>query len=191
MYKKLEEIIKNIKGNVFAICLDDKLMNVFDKNNKITIYSLVSNDNKKKIEERRWLRLFFGFRKGKPKYKKNKKGKDINIKKIRKEIDKKSVDYLFCNMNEIFLYYKYFIKDSIYMTRGKIYLYFDNDIDKEFLIDKYKRYKVKIKDFKYKDGYILEVDAKESKNKFFMEKVYFIKDSLYNIAEFIGNLMIS
>ena len=43
MFNKLEDIIKNIEGNVLSICLDDKLMNAFEKNNKINLFSIESN----------------------------------------------------------------------------------------------------------------------------------------------------
>ena len=186
MYKRLEELIKSCHNNVLAICLDEKLMSIFDKKNNINLYSLTSNININVAT-----RLISNRKKEKTKYKKNNKGKDINIKKLRKEINKNSVDYMFCNMNEMYSYYKYFIKDSIYMSNGKIYLYFDENIDKDFIISKYKRYNVNIKETKYKNGYLLEIDASKAKNTFFKDKIYFIKDTLYNLAEFIGNLMIS
>ena len=186
MFKKLEELIKKAKGNILTICLDEKLMNEFDKKENINLYSLTSNEQTDRI---------FGAiskkKKDKPKYKKNNKGKNINIKKLRKEINKKSVDYLFCNMNEMINYYKHFIKDSIYMCNNKIYVYFDKKIDKEFIINKYNRYNVKIKETEFKNGYLLEIDSSKSKNKFLKDKIYFIKDTMYNIAEFIGNLLIS
>ena len=47
---------------------------------------------------------------------------------------------MFCNMNEMFSYYKYFIKDSVYLNNNKLYLYFDKNIDKELIIKNYKRY---------------------------------------------------
>ena len=186
MFKKLEELIRKTEGNVLAICLDDKLMDVFNKKDGINLYSLTSN---KSID------FITGFmskkKKEKPKYKKNNKGKDINIKKLRKELNKKSVDYLFCNMDEMVDYYKYFIKDSIYLSNNKIYIYFDKKIDKDFIIKRYKRYNVKIKETEYKNGHLLEIDATNSKNNFFKDKIYFMSDTMYNIAEFIGNLMIS
>lgn len=184
MYKRLEEILKKSNGNIFTVCLDDKLLDILKNKENINLYSLSSNDSDS----------IFGLgirKKNKPKYKKNNKGKTINIKKIRKEINKKSVNYTFCNMDEIFTYYKHFIRDSIYMTDGKIYLYFSKNIDKNFIISRYQRYNVKIKDTEYKTGFIIEIDSKGVKNKFFKEKVYFIIDTFYNIADFIGNIMIS
>ena len=186
MYKRLEELIKQCKGNIFTVCLDDKLMSEFDKKNNINLYSLTSNNTANSV-----IGLVSKKKKDKPKYKKNNKGKDINIKKIRKEINKKSVDYMFCNMNEVYSYYKYFIKDSIYMSNGKIYIYFNNEINKDFIIEKYKRYTSSIKETKYKNGYLLEIDVGNAKNNFLKDILYFIKDTMYNLAELIGNLMIS
>ena len=177
MFNTLEEIIKKIKGNVLSVCLDDKLMNAFDNNNKINLYSIDSNSS-------------VGIFKKKNKRKTN-KGKTINIKKLRKYINKKSVDYMFCNMNEMFSYYKYFIRDSIRLNNNKLYIYASKEIDKDLLIKNYKRYNVKIEYTSYKNGYILIIDNTKSKNNYIMDKLYFIKDTFYNIAEFIGNLLVN
>lgn len=176
MFNKLEEIIKKIEGNVLTVCLDDKLMDSFNNNNKINLYSIDSNKNKSKLKNNN--------------KRKTNKGKTIKIKKLRKYLNKKSVDYLFCNMNEIFKYYKYFIKDSIYLNNNKLYIYADKEIDKDLIIKNYERYKVKIEYTEYKNGYLLIIDNTQSKNNFFKDKIYFIKDTFYNIAETIGNILI-
>ncbi len=177
MFNTLEEIIKKTKGNVLSVCLDEKLMNAFKNNNKINLYS-IDSDSSSNIFNRKNKR-------------KTNKGKTINIKKLRKYINKKSVDYMFCNMNEMFGYYKYFIKDSIHLNNNKLYIYAEKNIDKDLLIKNYKRYNVKIECTEYKTGYILTIDNTKSKNKYIMDKLYFIKDTFYNIAEFIGNLLIN
>lgn len=178
MFNKLEEIIKELKGNVLTICLDEKLMKYAYTNNKINLYSIDSNVPSG----------VFGRKKNK---RKTNKGKMINIKKLRKYIKKKSVNHMFCNMNEMFSYYKYFIKDSIYLNNNKLYLYFDKNIDKELIVKNYKRYNVKIDEVEYKNGYLLVIDNKNSKTNLIKDIIYFIKDTLYNIAEVIGNLLIS
>lgn len=178
MYNRLQEIIKKIEGNVLAVCLDDKLIDMLNKNNKVNLYSIESNNNK-----------LSNFKSNKKR--KTNKGKSINIKKLRKHINKKSVNYLFCNMNEMLPYYKYFIKDSIYLNNNIIYLYFDKNIELDFILDKYKRYNVKIEKVEFKNGYILKIDNTNGKNYYFKDKLYFIKDTLFNIAETIGNIMIS
>lgn len=177
MFNKLEEIIKKIEGNVLVIGIDDKLVDKFDKNNKVNLYQIYSN----KTEG-----IF-----SKSKKKQTNKGKTINIKKLRKYINKKSVDYLICNFEEIIQYYKYIIKDTIYLNNNIIYIYSSKKIDKDFIIEKYKRYNVKISFTDYKNGYIITINSKNAKNKYFKDKLYFIKDTLYNIADLIGNIMIS
>lgn len=178
MFKSLEEIIKKIEGNVLVLCLDDKLLDKFEKNNKVNLYAIYSNKSSES---------FFS----KNKKKQTNKGKSINIKRLRKYINKNSVDYLICNMDEIKEYYKYIIKDTIYLNNNTIYIYASNNIDKDFIISKYKRYNVEITCNDYKNGYILTIDNKNGKNNYFKDKLYFIKDTFYNIAEVIGNIMVS
>lgn len=177
MYNKLEEIIKKASGNVLAVGLDDKLLNYFDKNNMVNLFSISSNKNSKTgVKSRK--KIFNN-------------SKTINIKKLRKYINKKSVDILICNMNEMYDYYKYFIKDTIYLNNNVIYLYFDKNIDKNFIINKYKRYNVDISFAEYKNGYILTINNKNGNTNFFKDIFYLLKDTFYNVAEFIGNILVS
>ena len=177
MFNKLEEIIKKIEGNVLVIGLDSQLLDKFEKNNKINLYSIYSNKSDGVFS--------------KSKKKQTNKGKTINIKKLRKYINKKSVDYLIYNMEEIMQYYKYIIKDTIYLNNNIIYIYSSNKIDKEFIIQKYKRYNVKITSTNYKNGYIISINNKNGKNNYLKDKLYFIKDTFYDIAEAIGNVLIN
>ena len=178
MFNKIEELIKKAEGNVLSVCLDEKFNKAFEINKKINVYMIESNVSK------------IGFLKKKNKRKTN-KGKNINIKKLKKYINKKSVDYLFCNMNEMIPYYKYFIKDSIYLNNNKLYIYGDKNIDKDLLITNYKRYNLNIEYTEYKSGFIIIVDNTNSKNNAIKDMLYFIKDTFYNIAEAIGNLLVS
>lgn len=177
MFKELEKIIKKCEGNVLTIGIDNKLLDIFDKNNKINLYAINSNTEKG---------LFH-----KSKKKTTNKGKTINIKKLRKYINKKSVNTIICNMEEIMDYYKYIIKDTIYLNNKDIYIYSTNNIDKDFIIKKYKRYNVEIKSTDYKNGYIIHIDNTNGKNNFIKDIFYIIKDTFYNVAEFIGNVLVS
>lgn len=178
MFKKLEEIIKKTKGNVLVLGLDNKLLNAFEKNNKVNLYAIYSNEANKIPFIKR-------------KKKQTNKGKTINIKKLRKYINKKSVDYLICNFDEMIEYYKYVIKDFIYLNNNLIYIYFTKDIDKDFIIKRFERYNVKISCNDYKNGYILTIDNTNGRNNFIKDKLYMVKDSFYNIAETIGTIMAS
>ena len=64
MFKYLIDIIKNLKGNVLTIGIDDKLLNGFNKNKSVNVYTL---DKAKGIFS-------------KSKKRKTEKGKTINIK---------------------------------------------------------------------------------------------------------------
>ena len=98
---------------------------------------------------------------------------------------------MFCNMNEMISYYKYFIKDSVYLNNNKLYIYAEKDVDKDLLIKNYKRYNANVEYFEYKTGFILIIDNKNSKTNVIKDILYFIKDTFYNIAESIGNVLIS
>ena len=70
------------------------------------------------------------------------------------------------------------------MKNIKCELYHDN-------FQNYKRYNTKVEYTEYKIGYILTIDNSKSKTNFIKDILYFIKDTFYNIAEAIGNLLIS
>ena len=178
MFKYLENVIKNVRGNVLTICVDSKIIDYFDKNNLVNLYSITSNTNKKS-----------GFKKNKKMH--TNKGKDINIKKLRKKLNKKSIDYMFVNFNDVINYYKYLIKDTVFLNCNTLYLYFDKNIDVDFIVKRYKRYNVPIKVTDYKNNYLVIIDNTNSKNNYFKDKIYFIRDTLYNIAEAIGNILVS
>ena len=177
MYNKLSEIIKKIEGNVLAIELEDQLLDKFLKNDRVNIYTINSNKNNG---------IF-----SKSKKKNTNQGKSINIKRLRKYINKKSVNYLIINIEGVLDYYKYIIKDSIYLDNNIIYIYSSNKVDKEFLIKRYKRYNVKIECTDYKNGYLLKIDNKNGKNNKFKDFLYLIYDTFYNIAEMLGNILVS
>ena len=183
MFNRLNSIIKDFSGNVLVIGLDDKLLSYFDKNNKINLYSISRDYSKSNLLSKKKKIIF--------KKKKINKGKNVNIKKLRKYINKKSIDYLILNMDEVIDYYKYVIKDTINISNNKIYIYASNNISKDFIISRYKRYNVDINITEYKDNYLIELHNNNTKNNFIMNKIYFIKDTLYNIAELIGNILVS
>ena len=177
MFNRLGEIIKKTEGNVLVIGLNDELVDKFKNNNKVNLYA---------ISEFKSNGIF-----SKPNKRNTNKGKPINIKRLRKYLNRKSVDFLIINFEEIIKYYKYIIKDTIYLNNNKLYIYSKNNIDKNFIIKKYKRYNVDINITDYKNGYIISIDNTNSKNNLLKDILFFISDTLYNFAEIIGNLLIS
>ena len=177
MYKYLIDIIKKIEGNVIGVGLDSILLNGFDKNNHVNVYTID--------------RAKTGITSTKSKKRTTSSGRTINIKKLYKYFKKDSIDYIIGDIEEVNDYLKYFIRDSIYLNRSKLYLYGNKNIDIELLEKRYKRYKVNIEIKKFKDSYLLIIDTSNKKTNFIKNKLYFISDTLYNIVEFISNVLVS
>ena len=179
MYKYLFDIIKKMEGNVIGLGLDDKLLYEFSKNNKVNVYT-IERSNKK-----------FGNGLIKSKKRRTSSGKSINIKKLYKYFKKNSVDYIICNLEEVNDYLKYFIRDTIYLDKNNIYLYGNMDIDMELIKKRYQRYNAVVDIKKYKNGVLLTIDSSKANRNWFMDKMYFISDTFYNLIDFISNVLVS
>lgn len=178
MYNYLLGVIKNIEGNVIGIGLDYKLLDGFNKNNRVNVYTI--DRSKSGI----------GF--GKSKKRTTSSGRTINIKKLYKYFKRSSIDYIIGDIEEVNDYLKYFIRDSVYLDKKKIYLYGNKDvIDVDLLKKRYKRYKSNIEVKEYKDSFLLVIDNENAKTNWFKNKIFYIFDTLYNITEFISNILIS
>ncbi len=178
MYKYLLDIFKKIEGNVICVGIDYKLLDGFKNNNHVNVYTI---DQAKP-----------GISVSKRKKRTTSSGKTINIKKLYKYFKRKSIDYIVCDSKEINDYLKYFIRDSIYLNNKKIYLYGNkDDIDIELLNKRYKRYKSILEVKEYKDSILLVIDTSKSRSNWFMNKIYFILDTLYNLVDFISNVLVS
>lgn len=178
MIKEILKLIKNIEGNVITIGIkNSKIMDKLLKNNKINLFDINKDDNI----------VFF-----KSKKRKLNNSKIINIKKLNKYFNKKSIDYIICDIEEIKDYLKFFVKNSIYLNDKKLIMYGNNeDVDLDNLIKRYKRYNVNIETITLSDNFILIIDNSKSKNKRILEKIYYIKDTLYNLVEMISNILVS
>ncbi len=175
MFKYLLDIIKKMKGNVLTIGIDDKLLNCFNNNSCVNVYTL---DRAKGIF-------------GKSKKRRDNKGKTINIKKLKKYFHKKSLDYIVIDYSEIKDYIKYVIRDIVSLNNNKVYIYCDKEVDIELLVKRFKRYKASSIIKEFKDNYVIEIDNGNSRTNWFKNKIYYIPDTGYNIIEFISNVLIS
>ena len=152
--------IKELKGNVLGIGLDEKLINSIKKNNDVTEFNLISNVSKGKFS------IFT---------------KKFNIKKLRKKIKNKT-DYIICNFEIINKYFNTFVSDSIYINKHKIFFYNVDNID---LIHRYNRYNCIITENK---DYI-EINNENCKTNFFKDRYYRMKDFMVYIIEIIGDIL--
>ena len=169
----IKKYIKNMTGTVIGVGIDNKeILETIEKNNKILVCDLLNSVN---IEDN-----LIQKRKTK-KY----------VKKLRKKYKKKNVNYIIVNSNEINRYLKTFVRDSVYINDTEIYYYMDKNYDIENITKRYKRYNTEIEVIKCDDGNIIRINTSKARNKFFKDKFYFIVDTLSNIADIIGDILVS
>ena len=165
--KELLKIIKNLDGKVLGIGLNEELVKQIENNEKIVECDLLNSYSKGKSK----FSLF---------------NKTIRIKKIRKVFKKKKIDYVICNYDEINKYFNTFIKDSIYISKTKIYYFGNNDI--ELLKNKYGRYDTNII---IKNKNLIEIDCSKAKNNFFKDNYYRLNDFKSKLIEVIGDILMN
>ena len=163
----MKKIIKNLDGKVLGIGLNEELVKQIEKNDKIVECNLLNSYSKGKNK----FSLF---------------NKTIKIKKIRKVFKKKKIDYVICNYDEINQYFNTFIKDSIYISKIKIY-YFGN-IDIELLKNRYGRYNTNIV---IKNKNLVEINCSNAKNNFFKDYYYRLVDFKNKLIEVIGDILMN
>ena len=174
MFKYLINEIKNMKGNVLAIGIDDKLTDAIKKNNFINAYEISKSE-----------RIPFLAKKKRS----LNKSKNINIKKLSKYFNKKSIDFIICDFGEISKYYKYVFRDSIKLNKSKIYFYASKDIDMDYIL-KYKRYGSKIEIKEYEKSKLIIIDNKDVKTNAFKNILFYVSDTFCNFVDFISNIMV-
>ncbi len=161
-------------GNVIAIGIDDKLTNMLKKNKNINVYEINKVDGVALFQRKK---------------RKLSNGKNINIKKLYKYFNKKSIDYIVCDFEQIIKYYKYFFRDSIYLNNKMIYFYIKDDMDMDYIF-KYKRYnsEIKVKEF---EGYkVITIDNSKAKTNKIKNICFYCSDTVTNILDFISNILV-
>ena len=178
MYKSLLEIIKKIKGNVLCVGVDDKLLDGFARNNLVNVYTIDKAQR--------------GLGVAKSKKRNTGSGKTINIKKLYKYFKKSSVDCIICNAEEVNDYLKYFVRDSIYLDKKKIYIYGKKEsTDIQLLEKRYQRYNAKVEIKEFKENVLFIINNENVKVNWFKNKCFFTQDTFYNFVEFISNVLTS
>lgn len=176
MNKQILEIINNMKGSLLGIGLyDDSLLDAIERNDDIHTCYILSN-----------LSLT-----GK-KFSMTKRGrnKKINIKKIKKYFKKKSLDNIICNYDIIKQFQRSFVPNSIYLNSGFLYVY-GSKVEIESLKQKYQRYTNEIEISQSNDGFIMKVNNKKTKNNFFKDILFKIRDLGTDVIDFITELLIN
>ncbi len=154
--------VKKMEGSLLAIGLtNDKIKNAIIENDKITICNLLEEPAK-------------GFRKYN--FLANAKARKVNIKKLRKTFKKKKTNNIICDYKTIREFTKWFVRDSVYINNGKLYIYGKKE-ELEKIIKKYNRYTSDARITKEKDGCILIVNNENTKNNKIKDMGYWFKDT--------------
>lgn len=168
---------KEIKGSVITIGFDEQslIIKELNKNKNINELIILTNDDKKPKSKKK--RSIFS-------------GKQINIKKLYKELRRNRYDYLICNFNTIIPFLRSFVKNSIKLSDRVCLFSFETDYDLEQLKYRYARYNAKISTIKQDDRYLFCINNKDVKIGFINSLLYWFKDIAYDITELIANIMI-
>ncbi len=164
----MKEKIKNIKGNLLLISNDEELIDIASKNKNIDESYTLSSINKSKNQKK----LKLG-------------NKKIQINKIKRYFNKKSIDYIIVDFKLIKDFLPKFVKNSVYLNRGFLYFY---NLEKENeIVKKYQRYKAEIKENKE----YIEINNKNTKNNIIKDNYYIFKDKSDKILDKLSDLLTS
>lgn len=173
----LKKQVKKLYGKLSAFgTIYDNILDLIDSSNNILSCDLISE----------YTSSIFG------KKENGTISKRFNIKKLKKIYKKKSIDTFIINLDEFDRYKKTLIRDSIYVCKSSIIIFSENkDYDIDTIITRYKRYNSNSSYIECLDGFIIYIDCSNSKNRKFMNKLYYIKDCIYDIVETISNFIIN
>lgn len=158
--KQLEYLIKNTEGKILGIGLSKNVIAMIEKNKKITYCDLLNSFTKKGKESKKKEKLFY-------------------IKDLRKKYKKNKLDLIIVDYNEVKKYKKTFIRDSIYICKGQIYVY-----NADESVEKYKRYKAVIK-----TSEVVEIDATKAKTNFIKDKIYYVVDTAETLIDYVSDFL--
>ena len=175
--KKIREIAQELSGTVMAMGIDSKLvLDDLEKNKRIEQCALLDCIEVMPIDGTK------------------KRNKKIPLKKLRKKVGKKKIDTILCRIDTIDRYWRYFIRDSVYMTSKEIIYYGKEEecsLELEEFIKRYKRYKkIEIETEKVGEYQIIFIHLNGAKNHRIMDIFYFIGDSLYQAIQLFGDYLV-
>lgn len=176
MNKQMLEIINSLKGSLLGVGInDDAILDAIEQNDNIHTCYLLTDISKT------------GKKFSMAKHGKNKK---INIKKIKKYFKKKSLNTIICNFNAIKQFQRSFVPNSIYLNNETLYIYGEKE-ELENLKIKYQRYTNDISIKKADSLYIMQINNQNTKNNFFKDILFKLKDFASDTTEFITDILIN
>ena len=174
MKEKMISLIEKMEGSLLGIGIDDSnMLDKIEENEKIDLCYILSNGNK--IDKK-----FKLLKKG--------KSKTVNIRKLKKYFKKKSIDNIVCDYDVIKKHIRLFQSGSVYINRGKLYIY-GNVKDLKNLEKRYKRYTDEVILEKNNRSFLLIVDNSKTNNNIFKDYIYKISDLFNDLLDFLTDLL--
>ncbi len=165
--KTLEKLFSSLEGRILCYgIMEESYLICIQENEKITeCFLLNSIDLQKEGKKER--------------------GKKISPKKFLKTFGKNSIDSLVICQDKLGGFEKRLLPIFIKIAKSKIYLYQVSNVEKTK--KRYMRYRGVWKE----DGEYINVDLKQKKQNWFMDKIYYIEDSCIDIIDVISDFLIS
>ncbi len=176
----LKEEVRKFTGKVLCIgTFEDSILYSLRKNHKVEVYTIERTVSKGGLFRRQSKTRL-------------QDGKKVNMKKLRKRFKKKSIDYMLCNINDIYEYFKYFLYDSVYINKKELYVYGESKyIDPNVLAKRFQRYHATVEVSHSGDKFLLIVHNEHSKGNWLKAKFYVIVDTFHNMGDMISAALIS
>ena len=109
---------------------------------------------------------------------------------MKKFFKKKSIDNVLCDYNVIKKFSRNFMGGSVYINKGKLYIY-GNIQDLKNLKERYERYTKDVELIKNSKSFILIVNNQKTRSTAFRDSIYkmtdFFNDSLDYLTEILTN----
>ncbi len=177
----LKKLIPTLQGNLIVIGLEDSEINdmILHSTKLNQCYFLDSNVKEKKSKkEKKTYRLG--------------KDKNIPVKKFRKTFKKKKTDTIICNLKDMEQYLNRFVKDSVYICKGKLYYYGSKRrIQNSNLKERYQRYQVSFEEVELENSYVLVIDLSKAKTRWYKEWYYTVHDAIGRATDLIGDFLVN
>lgn len=177
MKEEILKIIDNMQGSLLGIGIDDETMlEKIENNSNINLCYILSNGGKEKNKK------FKLFKKG--------RSKKVNIKKLKKYFNKKSIDNILCDYRVVKRFIRSFMSGSIYINKKKLYIYGDLK-DLKSLKERYERYTKDIELIKNKKSFLLIVNNEKTKTNILKDLIYKITDLLNDSIDYLTDLLVN
>ena len=176
--KYLKELLQSLTGTVILIGIKDQTLLTMMKESKQIKQCYFLNANSKEAQKKaRWsLR----------------RHANIPISKFRKRFKKKRIDTIVCDVREMQNLFSIFVKDSVYICKGKIYYYGSKrNLDIPMLKARYSRYQVTFEELDLKDSHVFVVDVSKAKYRYHRELWYKGKDILHQASELASDFLVN